>query len=212
MERSVNVVCLDLEGVLIPEMWIEVAERTGVAELRVTTRDISDYDELMRFRIDTLGRNAITIDDILEVTRTVEPLPGAADFLAELRRDFQVAILSDTFVQFVDTIMTTLRYPFLLCNRLVVDESGSIVDYELRQRDGKRTAVEAFRSLNLRVQAVGDSFNDISMLRAADAGYLFRPSQTVVAAHPDLSRASDHDELLALVRAGALSSVVQDSV
>ncbi len=207
-----NVVCLDLEGVLIPEMWIEVAERTGIAELRVTTRDISDYDKLMRYRIDILARNAITISDILEITRTVEPLPGAADFLIELRRGFQVAILSDTFVQFVDTIMATLRHPFLLCNRLVVDRSGRVVDYELRQRDGKRTAVEAFQSLNLRVQAVGDSFNDISMLRAADAGYLFRPSQTVVDAHPDLRQASDHDELLTLIRTGALSSVVPDSV
>jgi phosphoserine / homoserine phosphotransferase len=192
----VDIVCLDLEGVLIPEMWILVADRTSTDDLRVTTRDIADYDALMKHRIRVLGQRGISLADIQDVTRDVDPLPGAASFLNELRRVTQVAILSDTFVQFVATVMARLDYPFLLCNELVSDESGMVVDYRLRQPDGKRRAVEAFRALNLRVQAVGDSFNDISMLRAAHRGYLFRPSETVVEAHPDLTRTNDHAELL----------------
>ncbi len=191
-----DIVCLDLEGVLIPEMWILVADRTATDDLRVTTRDIADYDVLMKHRIEVLGRRGISLADIQDVTRDVDPLPGAAPFLSELRRVTPVAILSDTFIQFVATVMARLDYPFLLCNELVSDETGMVIDYRLRQPDGKRRAVEAFRKLNLHVQAVGDSFNDISMLRAAHRGYLFRPSDAVVQAHPDLIRADDHDELL----------------
>lgn len=198
-----DIVCLDLEGVLIPEMWIRVAEETETEELRVTTREISDYDELMRYRIGILESKGISLDDILAAIADVEPLPGATEFLAELRRCVQVAILSDTFVQYVDRIMETLDRPFLLCNALVTDERGMIVGYRLRQQDGKRHAVEAFRRLNLRVHAVGDSFNDISMIRAAHHGYLFRPSTTVTDAHPDLPVTTNHDELLAMITNGA---------
>lgn len=194
-----DIVCLDLEGVLIPEMWIMVADATATDELRLTTRDISDYDELMRHRIDVLDRRGITLADIRPAIADVQPLPGAADFLDELRRRVQVAILSDTFVQFVDGAMDRLGRPFLLCNELVTDERDRIVDYRMRQPEGKRRAVEAFRELNLRVQAVGDSFNDIGMIRAADRGYLFRPSDTVVAAHPDLPIARTHEGLLEII-------------
>lgn len=194
-----DIVCLDLEGVLIPEMWIMVADATATDELRLTTRDISDYDELMRHRIDVLDRRGITLADIRPAIADVQPLPGAADFLDELRRRVQVAILSDTFVQFVGGVMDRLGRPFLLCNELVTDERDRVVDYRMRQPDGKRRAVEAFRELNLRVQAVGDSFNDIGMIRAADRGYLFRPSDTVVAAHPDLSIARTHEGLLEII-------------
>lgn len=194
-----DIVCLDLEGVLIPEMWIRVAEATRTEELRLTTRDIDDYDRLMRHRIEVLGKRGISLADIQAITRSVEPLDGAAEFLGRLRAATQVAILSDTFVQFVAPIMERLGRPFLLCNELVIDERGMITDYRLRQEDGKRTAVRAFRSLNMRVQAVGDSFNDVAMLRAADRGILFRPSATVTAAHPDLPRCDGHRELLDLV-------------
>jgi len=194
-----DIVCLDLEGVLVPEMWIRVAEETATDDLRVTTRDISDYDELMRYRLRVLADRGISLADIRAITRDVQPLDGASAFLDELRASGPVAILSDTFEEFVAPVMRRLGQPFLLCNRLVTDESGVIVDYRLRQPDGKRRAVEAFREMNLRVQAVGDSFNDISMLRAAHAGFLFRPSESVVAANPDLPRTENHDELLSAI-------------
>ncbi|MFW6313287.1 MAG: bifunctional phosphoserine phosphatase/homoserine phosphotransferase ThrH [Spirochaetota bacterium] len=197
-----NIVCLDLEGVLIPEMWIRVAEVTRTEKLRVTTREISDYDELMRYRIGVLAERGISLADIQAITRDVSPLEGAAEFLSELRRMTRVAILSDTFSQFVAPIMERLDQPFLLCNELVTDATGMVVDYRLRQKDGKRRAVEAFRALDLEVQAVGDSFNDISMLRAADKGYLFRPSDTVVEANPDLPRTHEHRELMGLIAGG----------
>ncbi|MFP4376263.1 MAG: bifunctional phosphoserine phosphatase/homoserine phosphotransferase ThrH [Spirochaetales bacterium] len=190
-----RVVCLDLEGVLIPEMWIELAEQTGIEELRLTTRDIADYDELMKHRIAILERNSITIRDINGVTDRVTPLDGAESFLRDLRSEYQVAILSDTFVQFAGPVMKRLGYPFLLCNSLEIDDRGMITGYALRQHDGKRRAVEAFRSLNVSVAAVGDSFNDISMLRAADVGVLFRPSETVRSAHEDLDTADSHPDL-----------------
>lgn len=197
-----HVVCLDLEGVLIPEMWIAVAEATATEDLRLTTRDIADYDQLMRHRIAVLERRRITMADIRNVTRQVEPLPGAPGFLRELRRHAGVVILSDTFAQFMTSVMAGLDHPLLLCNELVVDERDRVVDYRLRQQDGKRMAVRAFRSMNVTVSAVGDSFNDISMIRAADRGCLFRPSDTVAEAHPDLPRAHDHAELLALLIGG----------
>ncbi|MFW5683772.1 MAG: bifunctional phosphoserine phosphatase/homoserine phosphotransferase ThrH [Spirochaetota bacterium] len=202
-----NIVCLDLEGVLIPEMWIAVAEATGTSELRLTTRDISDYDELMQRRIAILRREGISLPDIQAITRDLAPLEGAAGFLQALRSHCQVAILSDTFVQFVAPIMARLGHPFLLCNELVTDSAGMIVDYRLRQPNGKKPAVIAFRELNLRVQAVGDSFNDIEMLREADRGYLFRPSDTVVNAHPDLPRTDDHRELLEMITSDQPSPV-----
>ena len=190
-----HIICLDLEGVLIPEMWLEVAERTGVADLRLTTRDVADYDELMRHRIAVLERNRISLADIQSVTGEVAPLPGAPEFLASLRRRAQVAILSDTFVEFVSAVMGKLSHPFLLCNRLETSASGMICGYTLRQQDGKERAVQLFRQMNTTVSAAGDSFNDISMLRAADRSVLFRPSETVRSAHPDLPVALSYEEL-----------------
>lgn len=194
---SVQIVCLDLEGVLIPEMWLEVARATGSSDLEVTTREISDYDELMRHRLAVLSRLGVTLHDIRQMTAHVRPLEGAQEFLSELRQACPFAILSDTFVQFLEPVMEPLGYPFLLCNRLVIDDGGMIVDYRLRQEDGKRKAVEHFREMNLLVTAVGDSFNDISMLRTAHRGILFRPSETVTRTHPDLEVCTDHAELLA---------------
>ena len=177
-----RIVCLDLEGVLIPEMWIMVAEATRIDDLRVTTRDIEDYDELMNHRLGILRNRGISLADIQQIIAQVGPLPGAVTFLNGLRRRWQVAILSDTFVEFAGPAMERLGWPFLLCNRLVVDEN--------------QRAVQAFRTLNVEVLAVGDSFNDISMLRAADQGFLFTPSDAVCGAHPDLPRYDTHDELL----------------
>ena len=191
-----RVVCLDLEGVLIPEMWIMVAEATGIDELRLTTRDIEDYDELMRHRLKILSANGISLRDIQREIRSVQPIDGATSFLRSLRERWQAVILSDTFEEFAGPAMEKLDWPFLLCNNLVVDKDSTITDYRLRQPDGKLCAVEAFRSLNLEVFAVGDSFNDISMLRAAHRGFLFKPSAAVCAAHPDLPQYQTHDELL----------------
>ena len=191
-----RVVCLDLEGVLIPEMWIMVAEATRIDDLRVTTRDIDDYDDLMKHRLEILDSKGISLADIQQIIGQVSPLPGAVEFLNALRRRWQAAILSDTFVEFAGPAMAKLGWPFLLCNTLVVDENQMITGYQLRQPDGKLKAVRAFGTLNVEVLAVGDSFNDISMLRAADQGFLFRPSDAVCRAHPDLPQFDSHETLL----------------
>lgn len=192
--------CLDLEGVLIPEMWIRVAVETGVDELKVTTRDIADYDELMRHRLTVLRERGISLPDILEAIRDVTPLDGAVEFLNELRSHCQVVILSDTYIEYMTRMLPQLGWPLLLCNHLETDSSGMITDYKLRQPDGKKKAVIAFRSLNVRTVAAGDSFNDISMIREADAGVLFKPSEAVTQAHPDLPVANDYETLLEHLR------------
>ena len=191
-----TIVCLDLEGVLIPEMWIRVAEATGVKELRVTTRDIEDYDELMQYRLKILAERNISLPDIQRAIADVRPLNGAVDFLKDLRSQRQVAILSDTFVEFVTGIMAQLDWPLILCNELETDGSGMITNYRLRQPEGKRQAVEAFKVMNLKTIAAGDSFNDIAMIRSADVGVLFRPSEKVMETHPDLPVANDYETLL----------------
>ena len=194
-----EIVCLDLEGVLIPEMWLEVAERTGIEALQLTTRDVADYDELMTHRIRVLAEHGISLAALQSVTATVAPLPGAVGFLTQLRARYQVAILSDTFVQFVSTVMEQLGFPFLLCNSLEVDDDGMISGYRMRQQNGKEQAVRLFKQMNTTVFAAGDSFNDVSMLRAADKSVLFRPSDTVRQAHPDLPVAFDYDTLSAML-------------
>ena len=191
-----TIVCLDLEGVLIPEMWIRVAEATGVKELRVTTRDIEDYDELMQYRLKILAEQNISLPDIQRAIADVRPLDGAIDFLKDLRSQRQVAILSDTFVEFVTGMMAQLDWPLILCNELETDDSGMITTYRLRQREGKRQAVEAFKAMNLKTIAAGDSFNDIAMIRSADVGVLFRPSEKVMETHPDLPVTNDYESLL----------------
>ena len=192
------VACLDLEGVLVPEIWIGVAERTGIEELRLTTRDVPDYDELMTRRLQILERHGLGIHDIQEVIAGLEPLEGARRFLDALRERMQVVILSDTFYQFAAPLMRQLGWPSLFCHDLEVrDEDGRIVAYHLRQQDPKRRAVQALHSLNFRTIAAGDSYNDVSMLEEADAGILFRPPPRVVEEFPQYPVCRDHDELWA---------------
>ena len=190
-----KIICLDLEGVLVPEIWIGVAERTGIDELRLTTRDISDYDVLMKRRIEILHENGLLMGDIHEVIDSLDPLPGARDLLARLRASVQVAIISDTFYQFAEPLMRKLDWPSLYCNNLEIDGQGRITGYRLRQPDQKRQAVLAFKGLNFQVTAAGDSYNDISMLTEAHAGVLFRPPEKLVAEYPQFPVTHSHEEL-----------------
>lgn len=179
-----NLVCLDLEGVLVPEIWINVADRAGIDALRLTTRDVADYDELMAHRLGVLDQHGLKLADIQAVIADMGPLPGASEFLDRLRQRAQVVILSDTFYEFAMPLMAQLGYPTLLCHRLQVGSDDRIVGYTLRQPDSKREAVKAFHGLNYQVVAAGDSYNDIAMLGEADAGILIRPPESVVAEFP----------------------------
>ena len=189
------IACLDLEGVLVPEIWINVAERTGIAELRRTTRDEPDYDKLMRYRLAILDERKLTLRDIQAVIAQMAPLDGAIDFLAWLRERTQVIILSDTFSQFAAPLMRQLGWPTLFCHALEVGTGDRITGYALRIDDGKRRAVTALRALNFRVVAAGDSYNDTTMLAAADAGILFRPPQNVIDDFPQFPVTRTYDEL-----------------
>ena len=195
-----NVLCLDLEGVLVPEIWIAVAEATGIAELMKTTRDVPVYDDLMAFRLRILDERGIGLAEIRRVIATLDPLPGASAFLDWARERFQVAIVSDTFYEFGHPMMRKLSHPLLLCHRLVVD-GDRIAGYRLRQPDPKRQTIRAFRSLNYRVVAVGDSFNDIAMLEEAEHGFLYRAPSNVVSQYPRFRCAGDYDELRACLHA-----------
>jgi len=197
MDRQ-TIVVLDMEGVLVPEIWIAVAERTGIEALRRTTRDEPDYDVLMRYRLDLLAEHDLSMSLIAEVIGGLDPLPGAPKFLDALRARHPVVILSDTFEQFAAALAPKLGNPVILCHRLEVDPATDrITGYRLRMADQKRAAVEAFRSLEYRVVAAGDSYNDTSMLLAADAGYLFHAPPNVVAEFPELEAVDDFDVLLA---------------
>ena len=196
-----DVLCLDLEGVLIPEIWLAVAERTGVAALTKTTRDIPVYDELMGLRLDALAEHDIPLSLIQDVIAGLEPLPGAAAFLGWARERYQVAIISDTFYQFAMPLMAKLGYPTLLCHKLVV-EDDRIAGYRIRQPDPKRCSVRAFKSLEYRVLAAGDSYNDTTMLSEADAGILFRPPDNVIEEFPQFPVTHTYDELRAAFREG----------
>jgi phosphoserine/homoserine phosphotransferase len=198
------IACLDLEGVLVPEIWIAVAERTGIAALRRTTRDEPDYDRLMRARLAILDEHRLGLADLQAVIATLEPLDGALAFLEWLRSRTQVILLSDTFEQFATPLLRRLGWPTLFCNRLEVTPDGRITGYRLRIPDGKRRAVEALRALAFRVVAAGDSYNDTTMLAAADAGILFRPPANVIADFPEFPVATTYAELRdAFVRLGA---------
>ena len=196
-----HVLCLDLEGVLVPEIWIGVAERTGIAELRVTTRDEPDYDKLMRRRLAILEREGLGLPDIQAVIDALGPMPGAREFLDWARERLQVLILSDTFYEFAQPLMRQLGWPTLLCHRLVVAPDGRIEDYRLRQPDQKREAVRALHGLRFRVVAAGDSYNDTAMLGEADAGILFRPPDNVIREFPQFPVTRDYAELRAAVEA-----------
>lgn len=190
-----QMVCLDLEGVLVPEIWINVAERTGIEALRATTRDISDYDVLMRQRLRILDEHGLKLADIQQVIAGMGPLPGARDFLNRLRESFQVLILSDTFYEFAAPLMKQLGYPTLLCHRLEIDSVGRVAGYELRMPDQKRAAVQALHQLNFKVIAAGDSYNDTSMLGEADAGILFCPPQNVIDEFPQFPVTENYEAL-----------------
>jgi phosphoserine/homoserine phosphotransferase len=190
-----EIACLDLEGVLIPEIWIGLAERTGIEELRATTRDIPDYDVLMKQRLGLLKQHNLGIGDIQSVIDGMTPLEGASEFLDWLRANFQVVILSDTFYEFAQPLMRQLGFPTLLCHRLGIDKSGNITDYFLRQVDPKRQAVKAFHALTYRVIAAGDSYNDTTMLSEADAGILFNAPDNVIAEFPQFPSVHSYDAL-----------------
>ena len=198
-----NIVCLDLEGVLVPEIWIEFSTRTGIPELSRTTRDEPDYDKLMRFRLDLLARRGLRLADIQEVIATMSPMPGAREFLDELRGAFQVVILSDTFYEFARPLMEQLGMPTLFCHRLEVDEAGFVRNYHLRMPDQKRAAVNAFRALGFRVIAAGDSYNDTAMLGAAHAGIFFRPPASITGEFPQFPVTREYGELMAAIEAAA---------
>lgn len=187
-----EIACLDLEGVLIPEIWINFAERTGIDELRATTRDIPDYDVLMQQRLRLLQQHKLGLPDIQQVIDSMGPLEGAREFIDWLRARFQVVILSDTFYEFAAPLMRQLGHPALLCHKLSVDADGFVTDYHLRQKDPKRQAVKAFKGLNYRVIAAGDSYNDTTMLNEADRGILFRPPQNVIDEFPQFPVATDY--------------------
>jgi len=190
-----QIACLDLEGVLVPEIWINVAERTGIKELRATTRDIPDYDLLMRQRLHILDKHGLKLADIQAVIAGMGPLPGAHEFLNRLREKFQVIILSDTFYDFAAPLMRQLGHPTLLCHRLKIDGDGRVADYHLRMPDQKREAVKALHHLKFKVIAAGDSYNDTAMLAEADAGILFCPPQNVIDEFPQFLVTTTYHEL-----------------
>lgn len=191
--------CLDLEGVLLPEIWVKFAEKTGIEELKLTTRDIPDYDELMQARLKILADHNLKIHDIQKVIATLSPLDGAVDFLQWLKSEFQVIILSDTYYEFIGPLMKQLDYPTVFCHSLVIDENGIIADYKLRQTDQKTKAVKALQSLNFQVISAGDSYNDTGMLKQADGGILFCPPENVIKDFPQFPVAKNYAEFKSLL-------------
>jgi len=194
-----HLICSDLEGVFVPEIWINVAERTGIPELKRTPRDEPDYDKLMLGRIAILDSHGLTLADIQAAIAAMDPLPGALEFLDWARRTSQIIVVSDTFTQFAGPLMEKLGFPTLLCNTLVVDEANRITGYRLRQKDGKRHVAAALKSLNYRVVAMGDSYNDVSMLKEAHAGILFRPPENVAREFPQFPVTTTYEELTAAI-------------
>ena len=196
-----NIVCLDMEGVLVPEIWIAFAEATGIPELKRTTRDEPDYDKLMRFRMDILKEHGLGLKEIQEVISTIDPLPGAKEFLDELRSTTQAVILSDTFEEFAMPLMKKLGWPTLLCNSLEVAENGEITGVKMRIANSKLTTVRALQSIGYDTIACGDSFNDLAMIQASKAGFLFRSTEQIKADHPELPAFEEYSDLLAAIKA-----------
>ena len=189
-----EIVCLDLEGVLVPEIWIAFAEKTGITELKRTTRDEPDYSKLMAWRMDILREHSLTLTDLQNTISEIKPLEGAKEFLDKLRAMTQVVILSDTFREFASPLMKQLGWPTILCNSLVVDENNMLSGMVLRQTDGKRKAIEGFRSMGFRTFAAGDSYNDLTMIHTADKGCLFRAPERILLEEPDLKLCTTYDE------------------
>ena len=194
-----HLVCSDLEGIFLPEIWIQFAEKTGIKDLRLTTRDISDYDVLMNHRLKILKAHGLKLGDIQTVIAGMEPYAGALEFLNWVRSVTQIIVVSDTFVEFAGPLMQKLGYPTLLCNRLTVAADGLITGYRLRQTDGKKKVADAMRSLNYTVIGIGDSYNDISMLKASNHGILYRPPKNVRREYPGLPVATDFGSLKAMI-------------
>ena len=193
------IACLDLEGVLLPEIWIKFAEKTGIDELKKTTRDIPDYSKLMEMRLQILKNHNLRINDIQDVIKTLKPLEGAKEFLSWLKSEFQVIILSDTFYEFSGPLMKQLDFPTLFCHQLVIDEKGRIIDFQLRQEDQKTKAVKALQELNFKVISAGDSYNDTGMLQQADSGILFCPPDNVIKEFPQFPIAKNYKDFKALL-------------
>ncbi|MDD6881356.1 MAG: bifunctional phosphoserine phosphatase/homoserine phosphotransferase ThrH [Firmicutes bacterium] len=194
-----NLVCLDLEGVLVPEIWVEFAEAAGIPELKKTTRDEPNYDKLMNYRLDILREHGLGLKEIQETIAKLDPLPGAKEFLDELRATGQVVIISDTFTQFAQPLMKKLGYPALFCNELVVADDGEITGYKMRIEDSKYSTVKALQSCGFETIASGDSFNDLRMIKASKAGFLFRTTDAIKADHPEVPAYETYDELLAAI-------------
>jgi len=189
------IVCSDLEGVFVPEIWINVSKHTGIDELKLTTRDISDYNVLMKGRLEILLKHGLTLHDIQKVIALLKPLPGAMEFVDWLRSKSQLIIVSDTFIEFAEPLLIQLGRPTLLCHHLTTDSSGMITNYNLRQKDAKKRVVMALQSLDYKVIAIGDSYNDIAMLRQADSGILFNPPKNVIEEHGDLTVIETYNDL-----------------
>ena len=195
------ITCLDLEGVLVPEIWIAFAEASGIPELKRTTRDEPDYDKLMKYRLDILDQHGLGLKEIQETIAKIDPMPGAKEFMDELRATTQVVILSDTFSQFAKPLMKKLGWPAIFCNELVVAPDGRITDYHLRCEKTKLTTVRALQSCGFETIASGDSFNDLAMIQASKAGFLFRAPDSIKADYPDIPACETYDELLDLIKA-----------
>lgn len=193
--ETMYVICSDLEGVWVPEVWINVAKKTGIEGLKLTTRDINDYDVLMKGRLKILKEHNLTLKDIQNVIATIKPLDGALEMINWIKERTQFVVVSDTFREFADPLMRQLERPTLFCHSLTVDEKGNITDYNLRQKDPKRKVIQALKSLEYKVIAFGDSYNDITMLKEADMGVLFKPPQNVVDDYPEFPVANDYEEL-----------------
>ena len=195
-----NIVCLDLEGVLVPEIWIAFAEATGIPELKRTTRDEPDYDKLMNFRLSILSEHGLGLKEIQKTIATIDPIPGAKEFLDELRSITQVIIISDTFTQFAAPLMKKLGYPTIFCNSLEVAESGEITGYKMRVENSKYTTVKALQSIGYDTIASGDSHNDLGMIEASKAGFLFKSTEQIKADYPQLPAFEEYDDLLAAIK------------
>ena len=194
-ERIMNIVCLDLEGVLVPEIWIEFAKESGIPELKRTTRDEPDYDKLMKWRLGILKEKGLGLNEIRAIIEKIQPLDGAKEFLDRLRKRTQVVIISDTFTQFGMPLMEKLGFPTLLCNELIVAKNGEITGYKMRIENSKLSTVKALQSVGYETVAAGDSYNDLAMIRASKAGFLFRSTEKIKAENPDLQAFEDYQEL-----------------
>lgn len=195
-----QIVCLDLEGVLVPEIWIAFSEATGIPELKRTTRDEPDYDKLMKFRIDVLKEHGLGLKEIQDTIAKIDPLPGAKEFLDELRSETQAVIISDTFTQFAKPLMKKLGWPALFCNELVVAPDGEITGFNMRCEQSKLTTVKAFQAMGLDTIAIGDSFNDLGMIKAGKVGFLFRSTEAIKADHPEVPAFEEYADLLAAIK------------